>query len=340
VGATDVLLAGAAGQALVQARPDLRVTFLVKSEYAALVEGQPWVHDVWALGPGEERAAAGLAKWRARIRDAEFGAVVDLQTSPRSRALLAGHPRRLSWRAERFARRRWVSLRWTHPAAVTPAWRRLVAAVAPLGVDPTTAAPPRHIPSAGARARANAFIEAWSTSGPIVFLAPGARWQTKRWPEESYKALGEHLVAAGARVLIGGDRADRDALPALSTWADAAPAVRWFEGSLADLAAVVEHAKGAVTNDTGLMHLAAAVEVPVVAVFGSTHPALGFAPAGSGHRVLCAGLSCQPCTLHGRERCPLGHHRCVHAFKPSDVLAALGAAAPELAREVSQAKGD
>jgi heptosyltransferase-2 len=58
----------------------------------------------------------------------------------------------------------------------------------------------------------------------------------------------------------------------------------------------------------------------VTAVFGSTHPALGFAPAGDGHRVLCAALACQPCTLHGRDRCPLGHHDCVRRIAAEAVL--------------------
>jgi heptosyltransferase-2 len=80
-----------------------------------------------------------------------------------------------------------------------------------------------------------------------------------------------------------------------------------------------------VANDTGLLHLAAAAGRPVVALFGSTHPALGFAPAGEGHAVLCAGLDCQPCTLHGLDACPRGHHRCMRELAPAAVLEALEA---------------
>jgi heptosyltransferase-2 len=69
------------------------------------------------------------------------------------------------------------------------------------------------------------------------------------------------------------------------------------------------------------MHLAAARGLRVVALFGSTSPVLGFAPAGEGHAVLCRNLSCQPCTLHGRERCPLGHHACMTGISVDEVLA-------------------
>lgn len=318
----DVVLACAAGQALLRARPEAAITFLVKQEYEALVRAQPWAHAVWGLPSGEERGAAGLSLWRERIREAAFSAVVDLQTSPRSRALLAGHPRVLWWRAARWQRRRWVSLKWTRPAPVTPAWRRFVDALAPLGVDAARAEPPRLAISAQAATRARAVDDAWP-GGPIVFLAPGARWATKRWPEASWLEVAQRLVEGGQRVLLGGDAADRALLPGIAAWALAEPRARWFEGPLDDLAALVARAKGAVTNDTGLMHLAAAVGVRVVAVFGSTHPALGFAPAGAGHAVLCANLACQPCTLHGRARCPLGHHDCVRRISPRDVLEAL-----------------
>ena len=316
----DVVLACAAGQALADQRPDLALTFLVKQEYEALVRAQPWARATWALPPGEERGAQALAGWRTRVREAGFTAAVDLQTSPRSRALLAGHPRVLRWNAARWRRRRWVSLRWTNPAPVRPAWLRFVDALAPLGVDAARALPPRLAAPPEAVDRAQALLTAWA-GGPLTFLAPGARWATKRWPEESFLAVAQRLTGAGGRVLLGGDAADRAALPLLSAWAAEEPAARWFQGPLTDLLALLARCERALTNDTGLMHLAAAAGVRVTAVFGSTHPALGFAPAGDGHRVLCAALACQPCTLHGRDRCPLGHHDCVRRIGPDAVLA-------------------
>jgi heptosyltransferase-2 len=327
----DVLLAGAAGQALHAARPELPITFLVKAEYAALVRGQPWVSEVWTLAPGEERAPGGIAALRRRIQASNFEAVVDLQTSPRSRALLSGHPCVFAWRANRWARRRWVSLRWTHPAPVRPAWMRYVDATVPLGVDPAAAAPPRFALDVAARSRAATLDAAWP-GGRIVLLAPGARWATKRWPEASWLGLGRALAGSGLRVLLAGDAEDRETVPRLVAWAAVEPRARWFEGPLADLAAAAALAGGAVTNDSGLMHLAAAVGVPVVALFGSTHPGLGFAPAGPGHVVLCADLPCQPCTLHGLARCPLGHHRCMRDIDPAAVLEALARRVPEAAQ--------
>jgi heptosyltransferase-2 len=308
----------------------------VKQEYVPLVEGQAGVDEVWPLEAGADRAPAALGTLRARVAAARFEVAVDWQSSPRSRALLAGLPRVLRWRAERWARRRWVFARWSRPAALRPAWLRYADALAPLGVVATNLAPPRFVPPRGAAARAAAFLADWEAtpgagSGSIVGLAPGARWATKRWPAAAYAALAVARRAAGERVLLVGDAADRSTYEAERTAGGSRdngaipedPGMRWFAGSLAETAAVLARTRAVVANDSGLLHLAAAAGRPVVAIMASTHPGLGFAPAGAGHAVLCRDLDCQPCTLHGRESCPRGHHRCARDLTPGAVAAAL-----------------
>lgn len=330
----DVVLTLAAAAALRAARPEARTTYLVKAEYAPLVEGQAGVDEVWPLDPGAARGAAALGALRRRIAARGFDTGVDWQTSPRSRALLAAVPRVVRWRAGRLARRRWVSLRWTRPAPLRPAWLRFLDALVPLGVDPARAAPPRFRPLAADEHAAAEFFAAWDAVGgssPVVALAPGARWATKRWPAASYGAVAHALRARGERVLWVGDAADRARYEAERGGAGPPPAAdpgqRWFEGGLAATAAALARTRAVLANDSGLLHLAAAAGRPVVAVVASTHPALGFAPAGEGHTVLFRDLPCQPCTLHGRDRCPLGHHRCARDIAPAEVLSALGAPA-------------
>ena len=89
------------------------------------------------------------------------------------------------------------------------------------------------------------------------------------------------------------------------------------------MAAALSRCAAAVTQDSGLMHLAAAGGTRVVALFGSTSPVLGFAPAGEGHVVLCRDEPCQPCTLHGLARCPKGHFDCMMRLEPEQVVDAL-----------------
>jgi len=100
----------------------------------------------------------------------------------------------------------------------------------------------------------------------------------------------------------------------------AGPGALWFAESLERVTALLGECALAVTHDSGLMHLAAACNRKVVALFGSTSPALGFAPSGEGHAVICRDLPCQPCTVHGRERCPLRHFRCMTEITAGEVV--------------------
>jgi len=74
-----------------------------------------------------------------------------------------------------------------------------------------------------------------------------------------------------------------------------------------------------VTNDSGLMHLAVALSVPVVAIFGPTHPSLGFAPLGDNDRVICDNVDCSPCSLHGEKKCRMIQKYCFEKISPQRV---------------------
>jgi heptosyltransferase-2 len=156
-----------------------------------------------------------------------------------------------------------------------------------------------------------------------VALCPGARHPTKRWPEAHWIALDRALRERGLRRLVISLAAERRALPGLSAALEGDAGARWVTEPLPRLAALLSRCGAAVSGDSGLMHLAAARGPAVVALFGSTAPELGFAPAGPGHEVLCRHEPCQPCTLHGRERCPRRHFRCMVELGLEPVLAAL-----------------
>jgi lipopolysaccharide heptosyltransferase II len=162
-------------------------------------------------------------------------------------------------------------------------------------------------------------------SAPIVGLFPGAEWgASKRWPWRRFADLATELRRRhpGLRPLIVAGPAE--------VWL----AVRVHEESghlhpvvgpdldLAMLAAVLAHLDLLVTNDSGPMHLAAALGVPTVALFGPTDPRRT-APAGAGHRVLYRDLWCSPCF---RRRCPLLHHGCLAGIGVAEVAEAVGEA--------------
>ncbi len=302
----DVVLSTAAASAARERWGDGSVDVLVKAEWASLWDGHPAVRRVWAW-PSGERGPSGIRAWAARLRRERFAEAFDLQASPRTRLLLGLAGVSQVHRPERHdVRRRLLVL--TRRFGPPPEFR--VARAFAEAVLPGSNALPALFPSPTLRAGAAGRIPGPGRLG----MVPGARHATKRWPLERFVEVGRRLAGAGrgpVPVFFGpGEEALLDA------WREAWPAGgEWtpiLEPDLPQVAAYLARLSGVVTGDTGLMHVAAAVGTPVVAIFGPTVRSFGFAPVGPGHRVLAIeGLSCRPCSLHGGPRCPRRHFRCM-----------------------------
>jgi heptosyltransferase-2 len=106
---------------------------------------------------------------------------------------------------------------------------------------------------------------------------------------------------------------DRPVPPELSAGGDLV-----IRAPLPEAAQEMARCQVVVAGDTGLAHLAAAVGRPVVAIFASTTPDLGYAPVGR-HRVVDVDLPCRPCHVHGAKRCWLGHRRCLTEIDPHTI---------------------
>jgi heptosyltransferase-2 len=153
-------------------------------------------------------------------------------------------------------------------------------------------------------------------------MVPGSQWGTKRWPAERFAVLIERLMEAPrtAVVLFGGPQ-DRPVARAI-TAACRSPVVDLVgKTTLQELPAYLERCAVVVSNDTGPMHIAAALGKPVLVLYGPTTPALGFAPYGVRWEAASVPLACRPCNAHGPQRCPLAHWRCMLDLSVEQVAA-------------------
>jgi heptosyltransferase-2 len=315
----DVILALPVTHQLARAFPDAQLEFWTKEEYADVVRFDPAIAHVRSL-ERDARRLEDLVSMSAELEECDL--IVDLHGSLRTR-LLAFRQRATVLRSPSFrvGRARWVGARWTRPAPLPHALERYARALRPLGL--MSVEPPRVTAGQAAEDWAEEWLRSWPGSGNTVALCPGARHATKCWPEEHWLQLHRSLRGRGARLLYLSLESERRSLPAIADLADGDPQVRWCTEPLARMAALLSRCAAAVTHDSGLMHLAAARGTRVVALFGSTSPVLGFAPAGAGHVVLCRSEPCQPCTLHGLARCPRGHFDCMRRLGPDQVVGAL-----------------
>lgn len=155
---------------------------------------------------------------------------------------------------------------------------------------------------------------------PVAVLAPGAEYgPAKRWPARHFAALARTLHEAGSRIWLLGS--SKDAAITAEVQRLSGGICEDFAGrtSLDEAIDLMSFARRVVTNDSGLMHVAAALDRPTAAIFGSSSPA--FTPPLSGKaRVISLRLECSPCFA---RVCPLGHTNCLETLEPAAVLAAL-----------------
>ena len=307
----DVLLTAPALEALRRAWPKTRIIYAVKERLVPLVIGNPDLSEVFALG--EREGAIGFAlRLRKQLAAAKSVAVLDLHGKIRSaviRSLLPRAWRRVVWHKRDFGDTLPVKL------GLRP-WRAGM-----LFADRYHAAVEELVGRRLPRGRLRAFVapadierasELLRRVGidpkrPLVGLSPGANWETKRWPASHYAELAGMALRAGFQVAVQGSQAER---PLGAQIAGAAPGAADLTGQLdvAALGGFTSLCAAYVANDSGPMHLARALGVPTLALFGSTDPEMF---AWDGHRVLFTGIECAPCSFFGRRRCPRGHFKCM-----------------------------
>jgi len=290
----DVILATGIALRLVDAGEGIDV--VTAERFLPVFEGLP-LRDLWT--PSRLGVSAG-----------RFDRIVDLQANETSRRLLdsLGPCRRN--RARSLARRWLVFWGRRSPLPRIPHAVQRYAEAAGVREAEARRLRPRVVVTERDREEAQRFPQAWdATQGTCVGLAEGGSRRMKRWPQGRYDALAEALASSGIRSLRF---LEPDGVP----W-EAPGAVR---ASLRPLKALVERCAVLVTSDSGVMHLAVALGVPVAALFGSTVLDFGFGPLGERDRVLSRDLPCRPCAVHGARFCWQGHGRCLREISVEDVL--------------------
>ncbi len=159
---------------------------------------------------------------------------------------------------------------------------------------------------------------------PILVLCPGAEFgPSKQWPEEYFAEVASHYIDAGYQTWILGSAKDKEVGTRIQARLDNGRA-DWCRNlcgmtSLGDAIDLMAAASAVVSNDSGLMHVAAALGLPLVVVYGST--SAGFTPPLADRvRTLSLQLSCSPCF---KRTCPLGHHNCMQQLHANQVIGAL-----------------
>jgi heptosyltransferase-2 len=300
------------------------------------VAARPSIAPLFALVPGirdvvvVDRQGAGWRDGVRQLREGAFDTALLLPNSLQSAvtAWRAGIPERWGYRTQGRASLLTRAVRAPAPRAHQALYyQRLTEA---LGFAPGPLVPRLDAPADARRAAADLLASAgWNGRSPLVALAPGAAYGgAKRWPAASFAALATALASDGVMSVLVGGEADADAGAAVmgtgivlgeAPGKISVPINLIGRTDLPMLAGVLVQCRALVSNDSGAMHLGAALGVPLVAIFGPTNER-ETRPLGRLDPVLLShDVWCRPCML---RECPLTH-RCMRGVRVETVLAAV-----------------
>ncbi len=257
----------------------------------------------------------GRRAFGRRLASADFSTAYVLPNSWKSALVpfFAGIPHRIGYTGES----RFILLNQRLPKSTLPRLVDRYAALASHCDDPT--AEPRLTSTPQQQRNVCEALGLPPNITPVIFC-PGAEYgPAKRWPVHHFAVLARKVGAGGTAVWIVGSAKDAPVGDAIAQLSEGAALNLCGRTKLEQAIDLIAGARAVVTNDSGLMHVAAALGRPLVALYGSSSP--GYTPPLSAQaKILSLGLDCSPCF---KRECPLKHLRCLEEILPEQVNAAL-----------------
>jgi heptosyltransferase-1 len=329
--------------------PTAQLDWLVTPAIAELLRHHPAITNViefereawstpWRLTP-----FASYARLAAKLRSAAYDLVVDMHGQFRTAALTlaTGAPARIGfdrprasvWDAsprkfsEQARKHAWQGARegswlaYTHhipvPTLDLHAVDRYLNVGPILGLDREPADFSFPIPQS-AVSRVDALLgEHDASRAGIVIMAPGTIWETKRWGGDKFAKVAEHFLSRGFAVILIGSRRERVVCEEVAALAPGAVDLAGMT-TVSELSALIRRSAISITNDSGPMHLAVALDRPVLSIFGPTD-AVWIGPYKRANAVLQADLHCSPCYLRKLKHCR-HDHACMRSVSPLAVI--------------------
>jgi len=318
----DMVMAQSLFIALKQANSEVLIDVLAPAWTAALIDRMPQINKLH-FAPFEHGKLSLLARWQLgkSLRHERYDQAIILPNSLKSALVpaFAKIPQRTGFVGEQ----RWG---WLTDA------RRLNKSVLPMTVQrflalgsnrdtPPTELDAIAIPKLEVNAEQAQNVRrklGLVQDTPVLVLCPGAEFgASKQWPVAHYAEVARHYLAQGWQVWLLGSEKDKTVCDEIDGLCNHQLHILAGQTSLPEAVDLMWFADKVVANDSGLMHIAAALQKPLVAIYGSTDPG-HTPPLSPNHAIAQIEIECSPCF---ERTCPLSHHRCMRDLLPEKVLA-------------------
>jgi ADP-heptose:LPS heptosyltransferase len=305
----DIILTTPVVEALRSRYPDAQIDFLVMDRFKDAIEGVPWIDNLILFPKASHRGLHSLLQYAKQLSLNRYDVVIDLHAKIRSIII----SKRLKADVLRYRKRAWwksilVPLRLTNYHVDDTIVRNYFRPLSRLGVYYTHEKLYFHFEKSD--------LEAVQRTGDFVVMAPGAANQTKKWLPDYFGRLGGLIQK---NILLVGGKEEFEAFEKICLTIGGRCENMAGKLSLKESGALMSGAQYVVTNDSGPFHIARGVNTKVFVIFGPTDP--NMFTYDDDAVLLYEGLDCSPCSLHGDDKCPRGHFKCMKELTPEKVFA-------------------
>ncbi len=311
----DIVLTTPVLMALEERYPRARIDYLLKEQYAPLLENHPSGCGIVVLREDVRRDSGTYLRFCDDLKGKGYDLIVDLQGNGRSlvlrRRVFGDYVKVHKGTVGRLLLVKFGRGRDKYPDIR----RKFLKTIARLNIE-WDRVPARAVLGSTDSEKLSAvekFFSEVKRMDRLIAVHPGSRWPLKNWGDERYNKLVRELLSRGYEVLVLGER--QDSFPKTCIFAG--------ETSLRELISLIALSAVFVGNDSGPLHIAEGVGTPSVGILGPTHPSLGYAPAHAGSRILGVELDCRPCTLFGSGKCRKESQLCMEGVTPQQVAEAV-----------------
>jgi len=315
----DMVMAQSLFMALKKQRPDCHIDVLAPAWTLSLLERMPQIRQAVCMPAGRgELALWKRLTWGVQLRSADYDQAILLPNSWKSALLplAADIPQRTGYLGEL----RWGLLndiRVLDEQRLPMTVQRFVALAYPAGDDAIPDCPVPRLAIAGQKLAACKKKFQIQHSDKILALCPGAEYgPAKRWPAGYYAQLAIKKIQQGWQVWLFGSVKDQAVCAEIKQTVQ--QDCRDFSGqtSMAEAVDLMSLVDLVISNDSGLMHVAAALDKPLIAIYGSSDPNFT-PPLNDKSKIVTLALPCSPCF---KRECPLGHSNCLREISVQRVL--------------------
>lgn len=303
----DIILTFPLIEALKNKFPESTLFFLTKKRYKSLLLKNPLIEQVIEFDQKEgHKNLSGFLKLIKNLKTYNFDLIIDLHSNLRSFFVrgLVNSKKKIKYNKRRFSKFSMVHFKFLKVKSRHTVDSYLDV-LKKIKVEATGRLAKFHL-SEDDKVFALDFLKKNGlTDGDIlVGMAPEAKWETKRWDKKNFLEVGKtFLKKFRSKTLLVGGKDDRESLFWIGSELKENNVIYALDLPFNKLAGIIKRCKVFITNDSGPMHLSSSLGVPTIAIFGPTHPKLGFPPLGLMDEVLTSNERCSPCSLHGERRC-------------------------------------